>query len=118
RRCLPADEYSVRVRVIVEVHVLGFVERRLDGVIAAGLVRRIPVRDRRARRHAEVLGITRELRAFQPRPALLLTGLDFPCPTRDGNPASGNGTGGLLSLRPNRGGDEDGECNCERGTVD
>jgi hypothetical protein len=42
------DHYAVRMRVAVEVHILGFVEDRLDGVIAGGFVGRVPVGDGRA----------------------------------------------------------------------
>src|SRR5580693_9116153 len=48
-----SDNDAVRVRMAVEIHVLRFVKRSLHGVVASGLIRRIPVRDRRTRNDME-----------------------------------------------------------------
>src|SRR6185437_3462923 len=64
------DEYAVRMRVVVERHVLGLAERRADGVVAACLVRRIPVGDGGAGRHVESVAVLGELGVVEGRAAL------------------------------------------------
>ena len=66
----------------------------------------------------ELLGVAGELGVVEGLSRLFFVGIDLSGPPLDGNPATGNGTGGLLSLGPNCGRNEDGECDCERGTVD
>ena len=112
------DHDAVRVRVIVEVHVLRFVERRLHRVVAGRHVGGIPVGDGGTGGDVQDLAVRGELRVVQDLSSLLLVGVDLPGPALDRDPAAGHGLRGILPLGADHGRNEHGESYGDRGTVD
>src|SRR5882757_3729757 len=87
-----ADENSVWVRMIVEVHVLRLGEARLHRIIAAGRVRLTPVCDRRSGCDVQRIAFLRELRIGEKLSALGLARIYL-----TGPPGSGNSSAGYLA---------------------
>src|SRR5207342_2487632 len=98
------DHDPVRVRVIVQVHVLRFLERRLDGVVAGRLVGRVPVGGGRAGGDVQAATLRGELGVVQRLPVLFFVRIDLARPARGGNPTAGDRPGGLLALGSHPGG--------------
>ena len=93
------DHDPVRVRVVVDAHVLRFVECRTHGVVAFRSVRRIPVRDRRTGCDAHAFAFTNQLRAVHSQPCGLLFSVDRTAPTFDKNTAAFDPLRRLVVLR-------------------
>src|SRR5437868_4149594 len=60
-----ANEQAVRMWMAVQIHVLRFSERGFHGVVAAGLVGRIPEVRRRSRGDVQIVAFLHELRIFE-----------------------------------------------------
>src|SRR5882757_5797787 len=105
-----ADENSVWVWMIVEIHVLRLGEGRLHRVIAAGGVRRTPVCDRRSCGDVQRVAFLRELRVSEKLSALGLARIYLTGPAGGGNSSAGYLTRVLvLSLAGARTRDECGD---------
>ncbi len=76
--------------MIVEAHVLQFLERRGDGVIASRFVRGIPVGHGRTGGDEQCIAVFRQLRAVESQAGGLFFGVDLSGPAWNGDAASGN----------------------------
>jgi hypothetical protein len=81
------------MRVVVEAHVLGLVERRLDRVVAGRAVVRIPVRDGWTRGDRQHVALLRQLGTLDGQAGLRFVGVDLALPTLREDSASGDSLG-------------------------
>jgi hypothetical protein len=90
---LPLPYEAIRVRMIIQVHVFGFVESRFHRVIARRLIGGIPVRHRRTGRDVQDASFLGELGIIQRLSLGFFTGVYFSCPAWGGDATSFNRAG-------------------------
>ncbi len=92
------DDDSVRVRMVVEIHVLRLIEGRTDRVAPRSGVRRVPVGDRGTGGDVEALSHRGKPGIVQHLPLRGFLGIDFSLPAGYGDAAVGDRTGCVLRL--------------------
>ena len=87
----------------VQIHIFGLGERRFDGVIARGFIRRIPICDRWTGDHVKCGAVFGQLRLFERFALALLAMVDRTLPAWDRDATARNGAGAVcLGLIANR----------------
>ena len=99
------DDDAVRVRMVVEVLVLGLAERRLHGVVAARRSSGLPVRRRRAGGDVIALPLGSELGRVDGHAVLGFIGIHLAGPALGGDAAAGDGAGHFITLCGGLGGE-------------